>query len=508
MNHSISPGHCPSLQLYLSQLDNQVLILKVNHTWSLSYYYHKLNELINQSLQYEHDNNIQLAYINYRRTASLFLYTIAEHKLFNTAQLNDKTKYTNLVRECMARMNLLRGKLVESFDRKQIQNLQQQQQHKHIQQSTEPLLQQPVSSSNQSTDTQSIPPSSIASAVLDSSLLSRLAALGVDTNDTNDNNNKSSQPIDSIPASNQLDDSSINRLNKLGITPLTDNTTPAHKRIDSETDARLQALGIAAADSLHCTPADQSSRLSALGITPETSNNNTATGSYIPPPPPPPPTDEQSPTFTYDNTPFDDNKLSAYPSLDNHISTTRSTDQHHTHSTQQLRQLHVPHNLLSEFDRLASSNTSRDIETCGILCGKLSLNQLYITHCIIPSQHGTSNQCMTMNEEDVFNIQIQYDLITLGWIHTHPTQTAFLSSIDLHTQYGYQIMMNESIAIVLAPCSTPNYGIYHINQNGMSIIGECNLGSTFHTHDNMKLFDDVQHIVWDQHTQCQVIDMR
>jgi STAM-binding protein len=32
-------------------------------------------------------------------------------------------------------------------------------------------------------------------------------------------------------------------------------------------------------------------------------------------------------------------------------------------------------------------------------------------------------------------------LTVLGWIHTHPTQTAFLSSVDLHMQYSYQQML-------------------------------------------------------------------
>lgn len=34
---------------------------------------------------------------------------------------------------------------------------------------------------------------------------------------------------------------------------------------------------------------------------------------------------------------------------------------------------------------------------------------------------------------------------------THPTQTAFLSSVDLHTHCAYQLMMAEAIAIVCAP---------------------------------------------------------
>lgn len=30
-------------------------------------------------------------------------------------------------------------------------------------------------------------------------------------------------------------------------------------------------------------------------------------------------------------------------------------------------------------------------------------------------------------------------LYPLGWIHTHPTQTCFLSSVDIHTHCGFQV---------------------------------------------------------------------
>ncbi|RWV97612.1 hypothetical protein GW17_00039589 [Ensete ventricosum] len=36
-------------------------------------------------------------------------------------------------------------------------------------------------------------------------------------------------------------------------------------------------------------------------------------------------------------------------------------------------------------------------------------------------------------------------------LQTHPTQSCFMSSIDLHTQYAYQILLPEAIAIVMAP---------------------------------------------------------
>lgn len=55
------------------------------------------------------------------------------------------------------------------------------------------------------------------------------------------------------------------------------------------------------------------------------------------------------------------------------------------------------------------------------------------------------------DEAEIFALQDKFNLISFGWIHTHPSQTAFLSSIDMHTHYSYQVMMPEAIAIVCAP---------------------------------------------------------
>lgn len=72
---------------------------------------------------------------------------------------------------------------------------------------------------------------------------------------------------------------------------------------------------------------------------------------------------------------------------------------------------------MSKFLMLANKNTAMNVETCGILAGKLAQNKLIITHVIVPKQKGTSDSCTTMNEEDIFDIQDQQNLITLGWIH-------------------------------------------------------------------------------------------
>ncbi|EDW53519.1 STAM-binding protein-like A [Drosophila sechellia] len=173
-----------------------------------------------------------------------------------------------------------------------------------------------------------------------------------------------------------------------------------------------------------------------------------------------------------------------------------------------LRLVYVPGDTMEVFLKLALANTSKNIETCGVLAGHLSQNQLYITHIITPQQQGTPDSCNTMHEEQIFDVQDQMQLITLGWIHTHPTQTAFLSSVDLHTHCSYQIMMPEALAIVCAPkynttgffILTPHYGLDYIAQCRQS---------GFHPHPNdPPLFMEAQHIRMDNQAKIKVIDLR
>nr|XP_020656943.1 AMSH-like protease isoform X4 [Pogona vitticeps] len=116
-----------------------------------------------------------------------------------------------------------------------------------------------------------------------------------------------------------------------------------------------------------------------------------------------------------------------------------------------LRCVVLPRGLCPKFLLLAEANTVRGIETCGILCGKLTHNEFTITHVIVPKQSAGPDYCDMENVEELFSVQDQHDLLTLGWIHTHPTQTAFLSSVDLHTHCSYQLMLPEAIAIVCSP---------------------------------------------------------
>lgn len=100
------------------------------------------------------------------------------------------------------------------------------------------------------------------------------------------------------------------------------------------------------------------------------------------------------------------------------------------------------------------------------------------------------------------------DLITLGWIHTHPSQTAFLSSVDMHNQYGYQAMLPEAIAIVCAP-KYQETGIFTLTSDrGLPEIGQCRERG-FHQHTKTPpLFDNCAHVSVVDTERIEMVDLR
>ncbi|CAH1170902.1 unnamed protein product [Phaedon cochleariae] len=172
-----------------------------------------------------------------------------------------------------------------------------------------------------------------------------------------------------------------------------------------------------------------------------------------------------------------------------------------------LRHVMVPGNLVTKFQDIAEENTSSNVESCGILTGILQNNELKITHLILPKQTGTSDSCTASHEEEVLEYQEQHNLITVGWIHTHPTQNAFLSSVDLHTHCAYQLLMPEAIAIVCAPkFSQTEY--FHLTPDGIKFISRCEK-SGFHFHSTeLTLFKLADHVKIDDEALINIIDLR
>ncbi|KAK9700800.1 hypothetical protein K7432_012021 [Basidiobolus ranarum] len=156
-----------------------------------------------------------------------------------------------------------------------------------------------------------------------------------------------------------------------------------------------------------------------------------------------------------------------------------------------LRLMHLPSNLMERFLLIAGKNTTANLETCGILSGTLKQNAFFITTLIIPKQTSTSDTCTTTNEEELFSYQDENDLMTLGWIHTHPTQTCFMSSVDVHTHCSYQLMLPEAIAVVCAPKHEPSTGIFRLTDPpGLGIVSQCRDSRLFHPHEGGPLYTD------------------
>lgn len=142
-----------------------------------------------------------------------------------------------------------------------------------------------------------------------------------------------------------------------------------------------------------------------------------------------------------------------------------------------------PKRVKHKFMDFVKRNTFANLETSGLLCGKLSeTNSITITDILIPDQKISSNCCKIINEHAIIKYIDNNNLYIIGWIHTHPRQACFLSSIDLHTQFVYQQLLPEAIAVVIAPESSPSMGIFRLTKDtGMTTIQNCK-ESGFHKH--------------------------
>ncbi|XP_056165427.1 AMSH-like ubiquitin thioesterase 2 isoform X2 [Syzygium oleosum] len=174
-----------------------------------------------------------------------------------------------------------------------------------------------------------------------------------------------------------------------------------------------------------------------------------------------------------------------------HLSRVKGAECDSTHSNSR-KNLHISACLMEEFLELAKENTDKDLETCGILGAFL---------------------CLAKNEEEVFAIQHEHSLIPVGWIHTHPSQSCFMSSIDLHTQYSYQVMVPEAFAIVVAPTdASRSYGMFRISEpGGMNVLRECR-ETGFHTHretaDGAPIYEHCANVYTNSNLRFEVFDLR
>jgi STAM-binding protein len=182
-----------------------------------------------------------------------------------------------------------------------------------------------------------------------------------------------------------------------------------------------------------------------------------------------------------------------------------------------LRTVFLPPTLRTTFLRIAQKNTSANLETCAFLAGFLSRNAFFVSKLVVPSQTSTSDTCEMTNESELFDYVDSEDLMILGWIHTHPTQTCFMSSRDLHTHSGYQVMLAESVAIVCAPSKGDishggDWGVFRLTDPpGKKAILDCRQPGIFHPHDVSNVYTEALkpgHVIELSDMKFDVVDLR
>ena len=130
-----------------------------------------------------------------------------------------------------------------------------------------------------------------------------------------------------------------------------------------------------------------------------------------------------------------------------------------------------------------------------------------MTHLLIPRQVGKSDSCTMHSYEDVSQMHEEENINFVGWIHTHPAFSVFLSSVDMHNQYEWQHMLPEAIATV---CSIKNgvTGHLRLTQAGMEEIRDCSR-SNFHPHTKQPpLWAEADHVIVNEDTNIVIKDMR
>src|ERR1700679_1159358 len=85
----------------------------------------------------------------------------------------------------------------------------------------------------------------------------------------------------------------------------------------------------------------------------------------------------------------------------------------------ELRTVLFPSDCLNRFASIASIDTARNRETCGLLLGKYMGGRFVVTTLLIPKQHATGDTCAIDEEEVVMQFTKEHSLIVLGWVYCH-----------------------------------------------------------------------------------------
>eukprot|EP00438_Fugacium_kawagutii_P022768 Skav229085 [mRNA] locus=scaffold2711:72876:81145:+ [translate_table: standard] len=169
------------------------------------------------------------------------------------------------------------------------------------------------------------------------------------------------------------------------------------------------------------------------------------------------------------------------------------------------KDVQLPQNLLTSFIETAW-RYSPENEFMGWLTGKLEKRGkpkkpvVVVDGLFCPRQEGNQWSVREAGDEYLPSQMLHYmeksESYVVGWIHSHPTFNAFLSSVDLHTHYSIQSSQAHAVAIVIDKNKEPR--VMRMTETGMEVVKHCEEDpSTFHEHNvsSDKLFVDIPYNV-------------
>ena len=188
--------------------------------------------------------------------------------------------------------------------------------------------------------------------------------------------------------------------------------------------------------------------------------------------------------------------------------------------------MRLPARLRTAFAALSADSTAtppRGVETCAVLAGReeapaaASAGGFAVTHLILPQQSGGADACemSPAGEDAVLAECLSAGVVTLGWIHSHPSQTAFLSAPDQHTHAGYQSLLPEAVAVVLAPrdaatACAAGCAAFSLSEAGLALVLRCERRG-HHPHNDApgeEAYGPARHVEWLAAAPLTVVDLR
>ncbi|XP_045476678.1 STAM-binding protein-like [Harmonia axyridis] len=142
----------------------------------------------------------------------------------------------------------------------------------------------------------------------------------------------------------------------------------------------------------------------------------------------------------------------------------------------------LPSRITTAFSYLSLPNTKKNLETVGYLAGReLNPTRLIVTHMLLPKQLGFSDYFKVADSTSLIHYLEDEDLMTIGWIHSHPKEIPYLSSTDMHYHAVFQNVLPEAVAVVYSPIEMRSVVFNLTPDHGLPTITSCEKKG-FHTH--------------------------